>query len=90
MLQTLIKSFLLGTIVSPAAVRRVTDGPNTTSTPKNNSTTVISSSEADLQPETPKSDGKKARRGARKSISVVSPAVNVSSGLDNTQLSSFY
>ena len=67
-----------GTIVSPAAVRRVNDGPHNTSTPKNNTTTVISSSEADLQPETPKSDGKKGRKTARKSISVVSPAVNVS------------
>jgi len=64
-----------GKIVSPAAVRRVEQGPpSATSTPK----TVISTSEADLQPETPKSTegSKKAKRGARKSISVVSPAVN--------------
>ena len=63
--------------MSPAAVRRVEQGPpSATSTPK----TVISSSEADLQPETPKATegSKKAKRGARKSISVVSPAVNVS------------
>ena len=72
-----------GTIVSPAAVRRVNDGPHNTSTPKNNTTTVISSSEADLQPETPKSDGKKGRKTARKSISVVSPAVNVSTYCNN-------
>ena len=68
-----------GTIVSPAAVRRVNnDGPHNTSTPKNNTTTVISSSEADLQPETPKSTKQSGRKIARKSISVVSPAVNVS------------
>ena len=63
--------------MSPAAVRRVEQGPpSATSTPK----TVISTSEADLQPETPKSTegSKKVKRGARKSISVVSPAVNVS------------
>ena len=72
-----------GTIVSPAAVRRVNDGPHNTSTPKNNTTTVISSSEADLQPETPKSTKQSGRKIARKSISVVSPAVNVSTYLHN-------
>ena len=67
--------------MSPAAVRRVQDGPpSATSTPKiHNTSTIISSSEADLMPETPKStEAKKPKRGARKSISVVSPAVNVS------------
>lgn len=48
--------------MSPAAVRRVTDGPNNTSTP------VVEKSE------TPKASANK-RRSARKSISVVSPAV---------------
>ena len=52
-----------GTIVSPAAVRRQQAGPEAASTPK-------------IEPEeTPK---KRGRGRARKSISVVSPAVDVS------------
>jgi len=75
-----------GTIVSPAAVRRVNnDGPHNTSTPKNNTTTVISSSEADLQPETPKSTKQSGRKIARKSISVVSPAVNADGEEEETE-----